>query len=286
MVSRVRLSLGGLFLAAATVAGVAASAATVSLEVERFGRRQLAAAQDARDAFLATPGIGNVRTEGFERFRAWNGRQGKTDPQRTAVGSFTAVGRHGSGHSVVSTGRATQVRRDVPMRWGRYNTDAAPGARKWLDSNDNAGIRWKVARVGPFNALAFLVTDAADVGGRFSITVDGTRFADLAGAGGRLRNGNILLVRILLDAPVERLRVVLRHDRTNDGFGIDGVAVGRTLQVAEAPVPPAALLLGSGLAAAGALRRRAAGRREAARPCPSDPGGGCRGPMGGHPQDS
>ena len=85
MVSRVRLSLGGLLLAAAAVAGVAASAATVSLEVERFGRRQLAAAQDARDAFLATPGIGDVRTEGFEGFRAWNGHRGKTDPQRTGV---------------------------------------------------------------------------------------------------------------------------------------------------------------------------------------------------------
>jgi hypothetical protein len=258
MVTRARLFLGGLVvaaaMAAAMAAGPAAQAATVSLEVDSFGRNQLAAAQAARAAFLAAPGASNVHSEGFEGFRAWNGRRGKTDP-RTAVGRFTAVGRHGSGHSVVSTGRDAQVRDDRPMRWGRYNTDEAPGTRNWLDSNDNAGIRWTVAGVGPFNALAFIVTDAADVGGIFSIRAGGTRFAGLAGAGGELRNGNILLVTILLDAPVERLRVTLRHDRTNDGFGIDGAATAR---VATTPVPPAALMLGSGLAAAAALRRRRA----------------------------
>jgi hypothetical protein len=43
------------------------------------------------------------------------------------------------------------------------------------------------------------------------------------------------------------------HDMTNDGFGVDGVSVG----LAPVPLPPAALLLGSGLVGLFALRRRA-----------------------------
>jgi hypothetical protein len=43
------------------------------------------------------------------------------------------------------------------------------------------------------------------------------------------------------------------HDRTNDGFGIDGAAA---MRIAPEPVPPAAALLVSGLAAFGLFRRR------------------------------
>ena len=86
--------------------------------------------------------------------------------------------------------------------------------------------------------------DAADVGGKFSIKVGDTLYSNLAGAEGKLRNGNVQLVKILLSEAVTNLTVELMHDRTNDGFGIDGAAVG----LAPIPLPPAALLLGSGLA--------------------------------------
>jgi hypothetical protein len=118
-------------------------------------------------------------------------------------------------------------------------------------------MRWDIEGVGKFNALAFFVLDAADVGGRFSIKVGDTLYSDLA-AGGRLGNGNVHFVRILLPEAVDSLTVALMHDRTNDGFGIDGVTVAN---VAPVPLPPAAALLLPGLLALGALRRRARGSR-------------------------
>ena len=45
--------------------------------------------------------------------------------------------------------------------------------------------------------------DAADVGGKFSIKVGDTLFSDIAGAGGKLANGNIHFVKILLSEAVE-----------------------------------------------------------------------------------
>jgi hypothetical protein len=254
MVMRVRLCLAGLLLAAVSAAGPAV-AASVDLRIDRFDRSQLATAQAARADFLAGLALSNLRTEGFGGYQAWNGASGTTDPQNTAVGSFTAIGSPGSGHSMIGDGGKLQVRGDNTMQWGRYSSAASGLSGNWLDSNDNTGMRWEIAGLGPFNVLAFFVTDAADVGGHFSIRVGDTLFADVAGGAGRLANGNIHFVRILLDEAVESLTVELMHDRTNDGFSIDGATIAR---VEVLPVPPAAFLLGSGLALISLLRRRRA----------------------------
>jgi hypothetical protein len=249
MFSRVCSCLGAA-VAAAALSVAAASAATV-LTFDTFDRSQLPAAQAALASYEAANDIKGF--ENFESYKAWDGTSGTGNPQGTEVGSFTSFGAAGSGHSVVGDPGKTQVRNDPTMPWGRYGTDDnVPLGGNWLDSNDNRGMRWEIAGLGKFDALAFFVLDAADVGGKFSIKVGDTLFSDLAGAGGKLANGNIHFVKILLSEAVETLTVELMHDIANDGFGVDGAAVG----VAAVPLPPAALLLATGLAGLAALRRR------------------------------
>jgi hypothetical protein len=252
MPSRVHLCLGAAVAAAILSVTTAASAATVTeFHLDKFQRGQLPAAQAARASYE-----GGLKLKGVETFKdhkAWNGSGGTANPQNTKVGSFTAFGPAGSGHSVVGDAGKLQVRNDPTMPWGRYGTDASlPLGGNWLDSNDNLGMRWEIGGLGKFNAVAFFLLDAADVGGKFSIKVGDTLFSDIAGASGKLANGNIHFVRILLSEAVSSLTVELMHDRTNDGFGIDGAAVA----LAPVPLPPAALLLVGGIAGLAGLRRR------------------------------
>jgi hypothetical protein len=107
--------------------------------------------------------------------------------------------------------------------------------------------------VGSFNVLAFFLIDVADVGARFSMNIGDSSFADIAGAGGKLANGNIHLVIAALSESVDSLTVEFLNDRTNDGFGIDGAVVANLVPI---PLPPAAALLLAGLAGLAGLRRR------------------------------
>lgn len=257
MFKRVRVFTGGVLTVAALVSASAAGALTLSkngvtLQIDRFDRTALASAQGARGDFLAAHTVQNFHAEGFEGYQAWNGSHGTSDPQNTAVGAFSAIGTHGTGGSVVNDGLSTEVRNDNDMRWGRYNADSGILGGKWLDSNDNQGMKWDISGIGEFNSVAFFVIDAADVGGKFKIKVGDTKFTDLAGSK-RLKSGNIHFVRIALDAAVDQLTVKLKHHRSNDGFAIDGAMVA---DIAPVPLPPAAFLLMGGLAAMGGLRRR------------------------------
>jgi hypothetical protein len=254
--------LGAAVLGAALLAGTTAGAVTARLEIDRFGRSDLAGAHAARAGFLAGYKLNNLHVETFEGHAAWNGVSGTTDPKNTRVGSFSAYGKAGSGGSVVGDGAKLQVRGDNTMRWGRYNTENAPGGLvggNWLDSNDNTGMTWDVTGLGPFNMLSFYVTDATDVGGLFSIRVGDTLFENLSG-GQRLANGNIQLVTVLLDEKVSALTLQLMHNRTNDGFGVDGLTMAN---ISPVPLPPAAALMVPGLLLLAGTRRAARRARHA-----------------------
>lgn len=257
MLTKVHARVSGAFraalLTAMVTAGLASGAGAATVTLQGFDRTDIAGAQAARNGFLASHKVENLRTETFAGKPAWNGQSGSTNPQNTAVGSFASLGGIGSGGSHINGGSGLEVRGDNTMRWGRFSTSDVLGG-KWLDSNDTYGMKWDIGGLGKFNSLSFFLIDAADVGAKFSIKVGETLFSQVLGAGGRALNGNIQLVTILLPQAVSHLTVELFNNRLNDGFGIDGASIAK---VAPVPLPPAAALLGTGLLALGLLRRRA-----------------------------
>ena len=260
MFALVRSGLGGLLLAAVLAATGAAEAATVNVFSKTYGRSQLGLAQAAMAAFRAGHTISNLHVETFEGFRPWGSGAGTQDLTRTGVGSFTPFGTKGAGRAVVGDGAQPAGPQRQPHAWGRYDTSNKPALPpgladgNWLDSNDNLGIRWRIEDLGGFNTLAFFVIDAADVGGSFSLKVGNRLFSDLNG-GKRLKNGNIHLVQILLPRTRHSLTVRLMHDRSDDGFGIDGALVAQVVPPSPVPLPPAAALLVPALALLAGLRR-------------------------------
>lgn len=235
-----------------------AGAATVSLG-NPFDRTELPAAQAAINDFLTQHNVSELRVESFDNLDAWDGTTGTSNPQNTAVGGFTSLGGHGTGASAINGGTGLEVRGDNPMQWGRYDTGYPTLGNNWLDSNDTYGMRWEIGGVGSFDALAFFLTDVADAGATFSMKVGDLEFSGdgMPGTEGRLADGNIHLVTVLLPEAVDHLVIELRHDRLNDGFGIGGAAIG---SVAPVPIPPAGALALAGLAAFAGLRARARAR--------------------------
>ena len=243
--------LCGLFAGA-----LATSAGAATLQIDSFGRNDLATAKTALQTFKAAPTAGKLvksfRTENFESSSAWNGSSGTRNPV-TTVGSFVSAGGTGHAGDTINGGKLLQVRNDNPLRSTRYDTN---GGSNWLDSNDTLGMNWEVGGLPKFNAIAFLLTDVADQGARFSLDVGGSLFGTI-GDGSRFADGGIYLVRVLLPESVSSLSIAMLNDKLNDGFGIDEAMVA---QIAPVPVPPAALLMLTGIAGIAGLRRRRAAR--------------------------
>ena len=147
-----------------------------------FERPQLAGAQQAREDFLAGHSLKSLHVETFEGKKAWNGTSGTTNPQNTKVGSFTSLGGTAPAIGDQRRHRARGARRQRHALGPLQRDELAGSAAHWLDSNDTHGMRWDIGGLGKFNALAFFVIDAADVGAKFSIKVGDTLYANVLGA--------------------------------------------------------------------------------------------------------
>ncbi|MEM6310332.1 MAG: VPLPA-CTERM sorting domain-containing protein [Pseudomonadota bacterium] len=206
--------------------------------------------------FGAAPNIG----EDFEALGALMGEGEVGASLLTAVGSITHIaGGTGSGGTVsnLSGNTGTQLALRDGNVYGRDNT--TPGTGAWfLDSNDTFGMVWDVALAGSqaFNSLSFTLSDASDTGAYLRVESEGMTYETRTG--GKLGNGNELLVTIDFGQAVTSAEVILGNftssggdkRKLNDGFSIDG------LQVAAVPVPASVLLFGTAFAGFGVIARR------------------------------
>jgi hypothetical protein len=251
----------GIFLSGVLAVAMASAAGAASLDIDAFDRFDLVGAHAALAAFQAAPDTGKVikssQTEDFESFQAWNGTSGTSNPT-TSVGTFRSAGGHGTAGDSINDGTSLEVRNDNPLRSTRFDTS---GGANWLDSNDTYGMNWEVGGLPKFNAISFLLTDVADQGAKFSMTIGGMLFEQVIGDGSRFADGGIYLVRILLPDTVNALSIAMTNDKLNDGFSIDQIMVAH---IAAVPLPPAALLLLTGIAGIAGLRRRRGLRQQAA----------------------
>ncbi|MGS4946641.1 VPLPA-CTERM sorting domain-containing protein [Meridianimarinicoccus sp. RP-17] len=227
--------------ALASAVSVAAAQASTTISVETYS---------ALDFAAKAGGLTSQTVEDFEGFGAGE----VTSAFSTAVGTFSTLGGTGSGGTVSGTPGNTGT--DLYLRdagvFGRVNT--TPGGSNFLDSNDTFGVEWVVDTGSMFDRILFTISDASDTGADLTILADGmslTTFLDGQG------NGTVDTVLISFGSKISTatLRFENRNTAgafiTNDGFGLDDMTVA-----AAVPLPPAVALLGAGVAALGALRRR------------------------------
>ncbi|MBA3325941.1 MAG: hypothetical protein H0T41_11990 [Rhodobacteraceae bacterium] len=162
---------------------------------------------------------------------------------------FVASGGPGSGGSVIGdpTDVSTKNTRS-PRPYGRFD----PLGGFWVDSNDNPSVVWNLASEQPIKSVTFALTDAfdqkrsRDLGESFfNLTVDDATWS----IDTRDENGTLNWIEVLFDEPTDSASLLF-ETRLNDGWGVSQA------KVAPVPVPPALLLIGSGLALLGFARRR------------------------------
>lgn len=242
---RVSGVLASLALAASLAGFAAVPARAVSISIAEFTPETFTAVADGLSGFsLETfEGLGAATCGGAAACEIAGGLD-------TAVGSFSSLGGTGSGGSVVGSGTGLSLKTAASGNaFGRSN--GTPGGAWWLDSNDTFGIGWTVSTGTAFDVIAFMLSDAADVGATLTVSADGTVLDQILNRANATRS----LVVISFGAPVLTAGINLRNDRLNDGLGIDEALVG----IAPVPLPAGGLLLLSALGGVALVRRRRKG---------------------------
>lgn len=173
---------------------------------------------------------------------------GATGALETNLGRFSGSGVAGSGEASCGDTRRVQVKTPTtPDAFGRFD----PNGGGWVDSNDLERVLWDVETGRPMRSVTFALTDAHDQPDSYFEMQVGDALWSIPS---QEANGTLHLIRVLFDGPTDLQRIAFTTQH-NDGFGIVGAVVQ------PVPLPPAALLAGSGMLAMAAVRRR---RRRAA----------------------
>lgn len=171
----------------------------------------------------------------------------------TKVGKFSIpAGGAGWGGSSNPFNTELMIESSATGEYGREDYDDADGF--WLDSNDAKLVTWDFTKPagGSFNAVGFYLSDAADVGATLTLEFDdGTVWTSDPISG--QSSGNLKFVSITSQTNILGGSLTFNNNgKTNDGWGIDNVTLGKV------PEPGTLLLMGLGLLGLGAARRRAA----------------------------
>jgi len=234
------------------VSAPALAAPIKDLVVQNLTGSTLLDANAFADTYFASRGLTNVAVETFES-RSFVA--GDTQPFfDTNVGRFTAGT---AGQYTVGLGITPSIFS------GRYNV-TLPGSN-WLDSYDYKTVTWAATDVDPlggatgqaFDYVGFFMTDVGDV--KAKLTLSGTTTGPFTiefpftTSGTTIGNGRLYFVGFGVHSSYTLLNMEFSQDVRNDGWGIDNIRLAKSV-----PEPATLGLLGLGLLAVGATRRRKA----------------------------